>query len=60
MCPTNAAATGATPPPVPTTEGEVPSEFTPVSATNNAASNPPAVQKNPYGVKYADFLSNVS
>lgn len=60
MCPTAAAATGATPPPVPQTEGEVPSDFQAVSATANAAVNPPSEQKNPYGAKYADFLSNVS
>ena len=42
-----------------TTEGEVSSDFTPVSSTTNAAPAA-ATTNNPYGTKYADFLSNVS
>lgn len=63
MCPTAAAATGATPPPVPHVEGEVPSEYAAVSSSASGPGPKDAPAKNPtnpYGAKYADFLSNVS
>ncbi|PRQ74503.1 HMGL-like-domain containing protein [Rhodotorula toruloides] len=65
MCP-SAASTSADPAPVPTTEGAVPPEFTPVDT--HAPSQPEVVaakngttpQHNPYAPRASDFLSNVS
>lgn len=64
MCP-SAASTSADPAPVPTTEGAVPPEFTPVDT--HAPSQPEVVaakngttpQHNPYAPRASDFLSNV-
>ncbi|GAA5940377.1 hypothetical protein JCM3775_005072 [Rhodotorula graminis] len=70
MCPT-AAASAADPAPVPTTEGAVPPEFTPIDAhapsqpevaakqqQENGA--PAASQSNPYAPRASDYLSNTS
>lgn len=62
MCPTAAASTSE--PTVPTTEGAVGSDYVEAdthaqSAPERAAKAPPSTG-NPYGTRYADFLSNVS
>lgn len=62
MCPTAAASTSE--PTVPTTEGAVGSDYVEAdthaqSAPERAAKAPPSTG-NPYGTRYADFLSNTS
>ncbi|GAA5854397.1 hypothetical protein JCM8547_001808 [Rhodosporidiobolus lusitaniae] len=68
MCPTAAAAAGDVPA-VPTTEGAVPPEFTPVDARGPSAPEAAAKQNgaapapqvnNPYASRASDFLSNTS
>ncbi|GAA6001476.1 hypothetical protein JCM10207_006686 [Rhodosporidiobolus poonsookiae] len=64
MCP-SAAAAATDAPAVPTTEGAVPPEFTPVdahapSAPEAAAKSNGAQVNNPYASRASDFLSNTS
>ncbi|BGP16491.1 hypothetical protein JCM10213_001172 [Rhodosporidiobolus nylandii] len=69
MCPTAAAAPAGDVPSVPTTEGAVPPEFTPVDSHAPSAPEVAAKQngapaataaRNPYAGSAADFLSNTS
>lgn len=74
MCPNASASSSEAIPSVPTTNGEVPSDFQAVESHSAPSLRPPPAPpaagtdgkteapaaKNPYAVRPADFLSNVS